>query len=156
MNLSDFLKNKNYDSELKNILLSIQSGSIEIYKKINEENNDILGSSGQKNIQNEEVQKLDIIANDIFINRFSKNTAIHSILSEENENVIDLSNSGKYLIAMDPLDGSSNIDVNVSVGTIFSIYRRHNGHKVSEKDFLQKGDELVASGYVIYGSSTIG
>ena len=60
MNLSDFLKNKNYASELKNILLSIQSGSIEVYKKINEENNDILGSSGQKNIQNEEVQKLDI------------------------------------------------------------------------------------------------
>ena len=149
MNLSNFLKNKNYDSELKNILLNIQSGSIEVYKKINEENNDILGSSGQKNIQNEEVQKLDIIANDIFINRFSKNTAIHSILSEENEDVIDLSNSGKYLIAMDPLDGSSNIDVNIPVGSIFSILENNNSH------FLQAGKYQKLACYIIYGTSTV-
>ncbi|MAQ31244.1 MAG: fructose-bisphosphatase class I [Flavobacteriales bacterium] len=149
MNLSNFLKNKNYNSELKNILLNIQSGSIEVYKKINEENNDVLGSSGQKNIQNEEVQKLDIIANDIFIDCFSKNSTIHSVLSEENEDTIDLSNSGKYLIAMDPLDGSSNIDVNIPVGSIFSILENNINH------FLQAGKHQKLACYVIYGTSTV-
>ena len=84
MNLTEFLQSKKYDPVIKNILLDIQNGSIAVYKKLNEENGNILGASGLKNIQDEEVQKLDLIANDIFIQSFKKNTSIHSILSEEN------------------------------------------------------------------------
>ena len=149
MNLNHFLDSKNYKIELKNILTNIQDGSIELYKKFNEESNDVLGSSGKKNIQNEEVQKLDLIANDIFIDFFSKNNSIHSILSEENENIIKLKDSGNYLIAMDPLDGSSNIDVNIPVGSIFSVLENN------ANNFLQKGRFQKLACYVIYGTSTM-
>ena len=149
MNLYHFLDSKNYKLELKNILLNIQEGSIEVYRKLNEENYDVLGSSGKKNIQNEEVQKLDLIANDIFIDFFSKNTSIHAILSEENKDIIKLSNTGNYLVAMDPLDGSSNIDVNIPVGSIFSVLE--NTHD----KFLQKGKFQKLACYVIYGTTTM-
>jgi len=80
-----------------------------------------------------------------------------AVISEESETYVDLNNDGKYVIAIDPLDGSSNIDVNVSIGTIFSIYRRKSpiGKPISEADILQKGEEQVAAGYILYGSSTM-
>ena len=149
MNLSQFLKSKNYHSGLDSILLDIASGSIEVYQKINEEGGDIFGNSGDKNIQNEDVQKLDLIANDIFINMFRQNTCINSILSEENKDIINIDASKDYLIAMDPLDGSSNIDVNIPVGSIFSVLKNH------PENFLQKGDNQQLACYVIYGTSTM-
>lgn len=121
---------------------------------------DILGNHGSTNVQGEQVKKLDVYANDQFIRALKERGEVCAIASEENEGVIEFNSGyakgGKYLIAMDPLDGSSNIDVNVSIGTIFSIYRRLSMDELpSEKDFLQNGTEQVAAGYVIYGSSTM-
>ncbi len=106
MTLQQFLNSKNYDSEINQILLNIEYGSIKMYQKLNEETDNVLGSSGKKNIQDEEVQKLDLIANKIFIDIFKGNGDIAKVLSEENEDIIELNNTGEYLIAMDPLDGS--------------------------------------------------
>ena len=121
---------------------------------------DILGEVGETNIQGETVQKLDMFANDQFIAALSVGGECCAVASEENEDIILIDNAvsanAKYVVAMDPLDGSSNIDVNVSVGTIFSIYRRTSlsGPGITE-DFLQQGTEQVAAGYVVYGSSTM-
>jgi fructose-1,6-bisphosphatase I len=121
---------------------------------------DILGNAGSSNVQGEEVKKLDVFANDVFISSLSAGGQCAGIASEENEGIVYMENdycsTGKYVVAMDPLDGSSNIDVNVSIGTIFSIYRRvsQNG-PVTQQDFLQPGNKIVAAGYVIYGSSTM-
>ncbi len=121
---------------------------------------DILGSTGNNNVQGEEVKKLDVFANEVFISSLSAGGQCAAIASEENEGLVEMENdycrTGKYVIAIDPLDGSSNIDVNVSIGTIFSIYRRitQNG-PAAESDFFQPGKNLVAAGYVIYGSSTM-
>ena len=119
---------------------------------------EILGETGDTNVQGEKVKKLDVFANDQFIAALKAGGEVCAIASEENEEIIpidtEISKNAKYVVAMDPLDGSSNIDVNVSVGTIFSIYRRVtlSGPGTIE-DFMQRGTEQVASGYVIYGSS---
>ncbi len=117
----------------------------------------ISGSMGIDNIQGEDQQKLDVLANIRFIRAFTKGGEAAAIISEEDESVIDLHNNGKYIIAIDPLDGSSNIDVNVSIGTIFSIYRRRSpvGSPVTDEDVLQLGTNQVAAGYLLYGSSTM-
>lgn len=123
---------------------------------------DIFGNSGDVNVQGEQQQKLDVYANDIFIQSLKNRDIVCGIVSEENDEFItvtgqDGNSNGKYVVLMDPLDGSSNIDVNVSVGTIFSIFRRITpvGTPVEEKDFLQPGREQVAAGYVVYGTSTM-
>jgi fructose-1,6-bisphosphatase I len=121
---------------------------------------DILGEQGTTNIQGEAVKKLDVYANDQFISALAAGGETCAIASEENDDLVPIttpvSKKAKYMVCIDPLDGSSNIDVNVSIGTIFSIYRRANlDAPVSEKDLLLKGSEQVAAGYVIYGSSTM-
>ncbi|MDR4987258.1 MAG: class 1 fructose-bisphosphatase [Bacteroidales bacterium] len=121
---------------------------------------DILGTVGKENIQGETQKKLDVFANEMFITALKGGGECCAIASEENEKVISFSNEfsdlGKYVVAMDPLDGSSNIEANVSIGTIFSIYRRLTEvGPGTQKDLLQPGINLVASGYVIYGSSTM-
>ncbi len=121
---------------------------------------DILGAAGQDNIQGEAQKKLDVFANEMFITALKGGGECCAIASEENEKVISFKNEfselGKYVIAIDPLDGSSNIDANVSIGTIFSIYRRKSEHGgVTQEDLLQPGINLVAAGYIIYGSSTM-
>ena len=118
----------------------------------------ILGVTGNINVHGEEVQKLDEFANSTFVNIVGKSGTVCAITSEEMENpyVIPEKNAGKYIFMMDPLDGSSNIDVNVSIGTIFSIYRKKSsGSSVSKDDLLQKGANQVAGGYIVYGSSTM-
>src|SRR5215217_3741970 len=119
---------------------------------------DIAGGNGTENVQGENQQKLDIVANIRFIRAMKTGGEVCAILSEEDEDIIHTGNDqGKYVVAMDPLDGSSNIDVNVSIGTIFSIYRRVtpiNG-PASMEDFLQGGRKQVAAGYILYGSSTM-
>ena len=123
---------------------------------------DIIGTSGDTNIQGEDQQKLDIYANNLFIKAMTRRNIVCGIASEEEDHFVainsqDENNQNKYVVLIDPLDGSSNIDVNVSVGTIFSIYRRVTevGTPVTIDDFLQKGHKQVAAGYVIYGTSTM-
>ncbi|MBL7929610.1 MAG: class 1 fructose-bisphosphatase [Bacteroidia bacterium] len=121
---------------------------------------DILGEAGGSNIQGEQVKKLDVYANEQFIAALGSGGETCAVASEENEDLVPIdtlvSKNAKYLVCIDPLDGSSNIDVNVSIGTIFSIYRRKHEEPASIlSEFLQKGTEQVAAGYVIYGSSTM-
>jgi len=121
---------------------------------------DILGEAGTTNIQGEGQKKLDVYANEQFISALKHGGECCIVASEENDNYIpiesEVSKDAKYIVAMDPLDGSSNIDVNVAVGTIFSIYRRKSTNgKATIDDVLQQGTEQVAAGYVIYGSSTM-
>jgi fructose-1,6-bisphosphatase I len=121
---------------------------------------DILGASGNINVQGETQKKLDIFANDMFITALKGGGECCAIASEENEKIVSFQNefsrSGKYVVAIDPLDGSSNIEANVSIGTIFSIYRRiSDTGNVTTRDLLQPGTSLVAAGYIVYGSSTM-
>jgi len=118
----------------------------------------ILGLTGRVNIHGEEVQKLDEYANEIFTKLLGNSGLICAITSEEHDKpvIIPPDQAGKYVFMMDPLDGSSNIDVNVSIGTIFSIYPKVSpGKEVTDEDLLQKGSQQVASGYIVYGSSTM-
>ncbi|MEB8327962.1 class 1 fructose-bisphosphatase [Flavobacteriaceae bacterium KMM 6897] len=123
---------------------------------------DILGAAGDTNIQGEDQQKLDVMANEKFIQALKNREIVCGIASEEEDDFIrvnsnDKQNQNKYVVLIDPLDGSSNIDVNVSVGTIFSIYRRISpvGTPVTLDDFLQPGKNQVAAGYIVYGTSTM-
>lgn len=135
-------------------------------KRVNVEVNkagiaDILGEAGRTNVQGESVKKLDEFANDQLINSLRTSIYCCGVASEENEHFIsfddELSMNSKYVVLMDPLDGSGNIDVNVSIGTIFSVYRRlsPNGTPCTLEDFLQPGSRQIAAGYIIYGSSTM-
>ncbi len=120
---------------------------------------DILGYQGSQNIHGEAVQKLDIFANEVFIKTLSHTGHLIGIASEEMEDIYQIPENcqkGKYVFVMDPLDGSSNIDVNISIGSIFSIFRRKSrGERALREDFLQAGRDQVCGGYVIYGSSTM-
>ncbi|NCD71240.1 class 1 fructose-bisphosphatase [Mucilaginibacter agri] len=122
---------------------------------------DILGDAGSSNIQGESQKKLDIYANEQFIAALKSGGECCIVVSEENDEYVvidsDVSTDASYIVAIDPLDGSSNIDVNVGVGTIFSIYRRKSaiGANSTDEDVLQIGTEQVAAGYIIYGSSTM-
>lgn len=122
---------------------------------------DIVGEYGEINVQGEEVQNLDVYANEQFLKILTSSGEVCGIASEENDDFVvsekTLAKEGKYLVCIDPLDGSSNIDVNISVGTIFSIYRRISpaGNRPITDDFMQKGTQQVAAGYILYGSSTM-
>lgn len=135
-------------------------------KRVNVEVNkaglvDILGDAGSINVQGEDVKKLDVFANNQFIGVLRHGISCAGVGSEENDDIVvfddEISNKSKYVLLMDPLDGSGNIDVNVSIGTIFSIYRRVSelGKPATMEDFLQPGNQQVAAGYIIYGSSTM-
>jgi len=149
--------------EFSRILRDIGFAGKVVHREVNKAGLvEILGKTGTTNVQGEEVQKLDEYANNRFIEALRFGGECAGVCSEENETFIafDDKNSidSKYIIAMDPLDGSSNIDVNVSVGTIFTIYRRKSGFlgkPCQLEDFLQKGTSQVAAGYIIYGSSTM-
>jgi len=120
---------------------------------------DVLGSAGEMNVQGETQQKLDVYANQALLHCLSSRDSVAMLVSEENEEPVTFDRepeTGKYIVVFDPLDGSSNIDVNVSVGTIFSIYRRADHHRDHDlRSCLQPGAKQVAAGYVVYGSSTI-
>ena len=159
------LKNKlvgDKNRELISLLKDIKLAARQVSKELNSAGlNKILGDeSGTENIHGEKVKKLDVIANDLFINSLKKGGNCAGIVSEEIDKILvfndKVSKNSHYIVAIDPLDGSSNIDVNVPVGTIFSIFKRPSIKKnLVAKDFLQKGDKQVAAGYIIYGSSTI-
>lgn len=123
---------------------------------------DIIGAVGTTNVQGEDQQKLDLYAHNVFVETLVNREIVCGIASEENDNFItiqglDQSHNNKYVVLMDPLDGSSNIDVNVSVGTIFSVYHRISpvGTPVTMEDFLQPGVNQAAAGYILYGTSTM-
>jgi fructose-1,6-bisphosphatase I len=144
--------------ELSQLLRDIALASKVVNREVNKAGLiDIMGAAGSMNTGGEHQQKLDVLANIRFTRALSKGGEACALISEETESFVDLSNDGKYVIAIDPLDGSSNIDVNVSIGTIFSIYRRKSpiNTPISEEDILQKGSEQVAAGYILYGSSTM-
>lgn len=149
--------------ELSRIINSIRLAAKVVNYKVNKAGLvDIIGAAGEQNIQGEDQQKLDVYANEIFIQTLINREIVCGIASEENDDFItvqgnDNCHNNKYVLLMDPLDGSSNIDVNVSVGTIFSVYRRITpiGTPVTLEDFLQPGVNQVAAGYVIYGTSTM-
>lgn len=163
--LGEFIIDRQADFAFAKGELSSLLSDISIAAKIvnNEVNKaglvNILGEAGAQNIQGESQKKLDVFANEQFLAALASGGECAGVASEENDEIILFdgpSSTGKYVVAMDPLDGSSNIDVNVSVGTIFSIYRRttKNG-PATVQDFLQYGSDQVAAGYIIYGSSTM-
>lgn len=117
--------------------------------------NDILGLAGVENVQGEDQKKLDVISNDMLKESLASTGLVRGIASEEEEHCVGCSDDGKYLVLFDPLDGSSNIDINSLVGTIFSIYEAEPGKSVEDRNFLRPGHEQVAAGYVLYGPSVI-
>jgi len=148
--------------ELSNLLHHFGIAAKVVHKKVNKAGLvDVLGEAGNVNIQGENQQKLDVFADMQFTAALKDSGECCGIASEEDQEIItfedELSLDGKYIVCMDPLDGSSNIDVNVSIGTIFSIYRRISprGEKAQLIDFLQEGNKQIAAGYIIYGSSTM-
>lgn len=161
--LDRFIKNNQdqfqYASgELSQLLRDIALASKVVNREINKAGLiDIMGALGSQNSAGDQQQKLDVLANIRFTRALTKGGEAAALISEETESFVDLNNDGNYIIAIDPLDGSSNIDVNVSIGTIFSIYRRKSkeGTPIQDEDILQTGDEQVAAGYILYGSSTM-
>tara|TARA_R110002096_G_scaffold49384_1_gene130425 strand:- start:4792 stop:5799 length:1008 start_codon:yes stop_codon:yes gene_type:complete len=149
--------------ELSSLINSIRLAAKVVNHEVNKAGLvDIIGAAGDTNIQGEDQQKLDVYANEKFIQTLTNRNIVCGIASEEEDDFIsinsqDENHQNKYIVLIDPLDGSSNIDVNVSVGTIFSIYRRVTpvGTPVTLEDFLQKGSKQVAAGYVVYGTSTM-
>jgi fructose-1,6-bisphosphatase I len=161
--LDRFIKNNQdqfqYASgELSQLLRDIALASKVVNREVNKAGLiDIMGAMGSQNSGGEQQQKLDVLANIRFTRALTKGGEVCALVSEETESYVDLNNDGGYVIAIDPLDGSSNIDVNVSIGTIFSVYRRKSaiGKPIQEEDILQTGAEQVAAGYILYGSSTM-
>lgn len=152
----------NATGELSNLLRDIALAA----KRVNVEVNkaglaDILGATGAINIQGESVQQLDDFANATFMTVLKRGVSCAGVASEELDDFVAFNeercNQSKYVVVMDPLDGSSNIDVNISIGTIFGVYKRRSalGSACTSEDFLQKGEMQVAAGYIIYGSSTM-
>jgi fructose-1,6-bisphosphatase I len=153
---------KHATGELSTLLRDIGLACKFINKQVNKAGLvDILGAHGAVNVQGEEQMKLDIFANEVLINVLRNSSDCAGIASEENDSYVafedEHSINSKYVVMFDPLDGSSNIDVNASIGTIFCIYKRVSplGKPCNETDFLQKGKNIMAAGYVIYGSSTM-
>lgn len=166
--LGEFIIENEHDfkyatGELSRILSSIRLAAKIVQREVNKAGlaQHILGAVGSTNIQGEEQQKLDVYADNVFINALKNRGVVCGVASEENDDYIAFDSKeameGNYVVAIDPLDGSSNIDVNVSIGTIFSVYRRKTpaGTPAQLEDFLQPGTEQVAAGYVVYGSSTM-
>ncbi|MEO5603674.1 MAG: class 1 fructose-bisphosphatase [Cyclobacteriaceae bacterium] len=161
--LDRFIKNNQNQfqfasGELSQLLRDIALASKVVNREVNKAGLiDIMGAVGSMNTAGDQQQKLDVLANIRFTRALAKGGEVCALVSEETESFVDLNNEGKYVIAIDPLDGSSNIDVNVSIGTIFSIYRRKSdpGTPIRKEDILQKGSDQVAAGYILYGSSTM-
>lgn len=166
--LGEFIVKEQYShpgatGEFSQLLSSIQLAAKIVNREMNRAglSPDILGSTGVSNVQGEVQQQLDVFANEKFKAALEARGEVCGVASEEEEHMVaftsEASMDSKYVVLMDPLDGSSNIDVNVSVGTIFSIYRRLSpiGGPVIEADFLQPGNRQAAAGYIIYGSSTM-
>lgn len=157
--INDYLQqqqqNHNLPPELTDIINTISEACIHINQTVRlGALSNILGSAHTGNIQGEEQKKLDVLANKIIIDRLLTHRAIAGLASEEEDSFISANDNGQYLVLFDPLDGSSNIDVNISIGTIFSLLSKPTG-SLTTASFLQSGRQQLASGYVLYGPQTI-
>ncbi|KAK4327966.1 hypothetical protein Pmani_001582 [Petrolisthes manimaculis] len=144
--------------DLTQLLVSIQTAVKAISSAVRKAGiAKLYGMAGDVNVQGEEVKKLDVLANDLFINMLSSSYTTCLMVSEENKTVIEVEKDrqGKYVVCFDPLDGSSNIDCLVSIGSIFSIYRKTTNTEPNVSDALQPGTKIVAAGYALYGSATM-
>lgn len=155
-------KHPNSTGEFSRLIHALRLASKVVSHEVNKAGIiDILGETGSTNIQGESQQKLDVMAHELFIKALTNRNILCGIASEESEHFIKVNSTSNkennYVVLIDPLDGSSNIDVNVSVGTVFSIYRRKTSsdQKVTLEDFLQPGKNQVAAGYILYGTSTM-
>lgn len=154
--LSQFLASDSSSASLQEVLLVTTQTCIEISSALKKGSlAGILGMAGNENVQGEEQKKLDVISNNMLKSSLLASPAVRAIASEEEDDIVPANTNGEYLIAFDPLDGSSNIDINSMVGTIFSIYRQTGDEPATEQDFLKPGKEQVAAGYVLYGPSTM-
>ncbi|WP_416190306.1 class 1 fructose-bisphosphatase [Neisseria sp. CCUG17229] len=152
--LPQHLQQNNVPAELGSVLQSVVSACEDISDKVRlGALAGVLGMAGTGNVQGEDQKKLDVIANDVLIDVLKSNPNVAGLASEEEDTFVACNENGGYLILFDPLDGSSNIDVNISVGTIFSILAKPEG-TLNTESFLQKGQDQVGSGYVLYGPQT--
>ena len=152
--LPQHLQQNNIPAELGSVLESIVAACSDISGKVRlGALAGVLGMAGTGNIQGEDQKKLDVIANDILIDVLKKNAHVAGLASEEEDTFVAANENSGYLVLFDPLDGSSNIDVNISVGTIFSVLTKPEG-RLNTESFLQKGRDQVAAGYVLYGPQT--
>lgn len=159
MNLKAFLSEQQnqygVDGALIETVQSIAQACVAISKQVRlGALSGILGEAGTGNIQGEDQKKLDVIANDLLIDVLRQNSAVAGLASEEEDSFVACNEDGRYLVLFDPLDGSSNIDVNISIGTIFSVLAKPEG-VLSTESFLQQGKNQVAAGYVLYGPQTL-
>ena len=156
-NLTSFLKQHSEDTELNSVIEDILSTCTEIANQLQFGSlAGVLGSAEQENVQGECQKKLDVISNDMLKECLASNAKVKGLASEEEEYPVQCNSDGRFLVLFDPLDGSSNIDVNVTVGTIFSVLEAsidENGDSISS--YLKAGHKQIAAGYVLYGPSTI-
>jgi len=144
--------------DLTQLLASLQSAIKAVSAAVRRAGiSQLFGAAGDVNVQGEEVKKLDVLANDLFINMLRSSYASCLLISEENENEIEVETErqGKYIVTFDPLDGSSNIDCLVSIGSIFAIFKKPYDGPLAPGDGLQSGRQIVAAGYALYGSATM-
>lgn len=155
--LSDYLKNTQTATAISEVIHTITHTGEQISDLLRRGAlADILGDAGHENVQGEAQKKLDVIANDLLLNALTANVHCAGVASEELDHATPANPDGELLVLFDPLDGSSNIDINMAVGTIFSILPYHNqGQSACDDDFLQKGTHQLAAGYLLYGTSTM-
>ena len=154
--LKSYLTSTDCPADLTSLISAIGGTCYDIAKLLHHgPMNDILGLAGAENVQGEDQKKLDVISNDMLKADLAKTGLVRGIASEEEEHCVDCHDDGKFLVLFDPLDGSSNIDINSLVGTIFSIYAAPDTKGAKDADFLRPGHEQMAAGYVLYGPSVI-
>jgi len=148
----------NGTGDLTQLLASVQTAVKAVSAAVRKAGiTDLFGVAGNTNVQGEEVKKLDVLANDLFINMLRSSYSTSLLVSEENDNEIEVETErqGKYIVTFDPLDGSSNIDCLVSIGSIFAIFKKPHDGPLAPGDALQSGRQIVAAGYALYGSATM-
>ena len=157
--LEEYIDSFIEDSNLQEVIRSVSTACKTISNSVRLAGiNDLLGKTGDINVQGEKVEKLDEFANNTLINQLSKSKKVFMMGSEEIESIIlpkPENPNAEYIVVFDPLDGSSNIDVSISIGTIFAIYKKINSNQQDVDNLLQKGNQILASGYTVYGSSTV-
>jgi fructose-1,6-bisphosphatase I len=155
--LSRFIMSQTHDQELTILLNALALACKATARACNKAGiADLFGLAGEVNSTGDDQKKLDVLSNDIFINALANCGACAVLVSEENEEciIVDQANAGRFCVAFDPLDGSSNIDCNVSTGTIFAVYEKKGAGPASAEDILRTGNDIVVAGYCMYGAAT--